>query len=83
MPGVRFCKTAAQICSSYPTREEIPKRHGLVVEPQTPEKEVGVRYSIPYSTVLGTLLPEKYWLPRKRSLRPDMTEQLFNGTFKP
>ena len=56
---------------------------GLVVEPRTPEREVGVRYLPPLCCVLeqDTFTPRiVLMIPRKRWLRPDMTEKLFTGT---
>ena len=56
---------------------------GLVVEPWTPEREVGG--SIPTTAVLclseDTFTPRKVLvIARKKWLRPDMTEKLFTGT---
>ena len=55
----------------------------VVVEPRTPEREVGglVIYLRRVSLAKTHLLPEKVLvIPRKRWLRPDMTEKLFTGT---
>ena len=53
-----------------------------MVECRTPEREV--RGSRPTAAVLCPwarhFTPRKYWLPRKRWLRPDMTEKLLTGT---
>ena len=61
------------------------ERGGVVVEPQTPEREVGG--SIPTSPVLcplaikDTFIPRKVLvIPRKWCLRPNMTEKLFTRT---
>ena len=62
----------------------IGKCGGLVVEPRTPERELGS--SIPTSAVLCPwanthLLPGKVLvIPNKRWLCPEMTEKLFTGT---
>ena len=56
------------------------ERGGLVVERQTPEREVGVLK--PTSAVLcrWTLYsPKVLVIPRKRWLHPDMTEKLLTG----
>ena len=57
---------------------------GLVAEPRTPEREVGVRYLPPpccYIEQRHTYSPKGLAIHRKRWLRPDMTEKMFTGTF--
>ena len=53
-----------------------------MIEPRTPEREVGgiyLRHVVSMSK--ATLTPRKVLvIPRKRWLRPDMTEKLFTGT---
>ena len=56
---------------------------GVVVEPWTPEREVGVPYLPPPCCVLeqDTCTPRIVLvIPRKRWLRSDRTEKLFTGT---
>ena len=56
---------------------------GLVVEPPTPECEIGIRYLPPPCCVLeqDTFTPRiGLVIPRKQWLRTDMTEKLFTGT---
>ena len=51
---------------------------GLVVERRTPEREVGGSILTPVAVLCleqGTVLV----IPRKRWLRPDMTEKLYTG----
>ena len=61
------------------------RRHGgLVVERQTPEREVGVRSSLGLPCFIleqDTFTSLKVLvIPRKQWLRPDMTEKLLTGT---
>ena len=60
-------------------------RHdGLVVERRTQEREVGVRSSLRSPCFIleqDTFTSQKVLvIPRKRWLRPDMTEKLLTGT---
>ena len=61
------------------------ERRGLVVEPRTPEREMSgfdtyFRRAVSLSKDTFTLR-KVLAIPRKRWLRPDMTEKLFTGTF--
>ena len=60
------------------------RRGGLVVERRTPERELGVRSSLGSPCCIleqDTFTSQKGLVkPRKRWLRPDMTEKLLTGT---
>ena len=61
----------------------IGKRSDSVVERRTPEREVGgpetyLRRVVSLSKILYS--PKVLVIPRKRRLRPDMTENLLTGT---
>ena len=60
------------------------RRSGVVLERQTPEREVGARSSLrsPFCVLeQDTFTSQKVLvIPRKRGLRPDMIEKLFTGT---
>ena len=64
--------------------EVLGRRRGLVVERRTPEREVGVRSSLRSPCCIleqDTFTSQKVLvIPRKRLLRPDMTEKLLTGT---
>ena len=56
-----------------------------MVERRTPEREVGVRFSLTSSSCAleqDTLTSQKVMVvPRKRWFRPDMTEKLLSGPY--
>ena len=54
------------------------ERDGSVVERRTPEREVGGSKPLSLSKTLYS--PKVLVIPRKRWLRPDMTEYLLTGT---
>ena len=62
----------------------IGRRGGLVIERPNPEREVGVRSSLRSPCCVleqDTFTSQEVLvIPRKRWLRPDMTEKLFTGT---
>ena len=59
---------------------------GLVVARRTPEREVGgsilTQVAVLCSCARYIYLPKVLVIPRKRWLRPDLTEKLFTGMFK-
>ena len=76
-----LCASPIGVLDSWVTIQ-LGERGGSVVECRTPEQEVGgsKRTAAVLCPWARHFTPQKHWLlPRKRWLRPDMTEKLLTG----